>query len=161
VFEKIRKKLNENPSLGIGIGIAFAVVAGVAAFFAIRGAAGPSDAARHAAERPFMDPETNKVFFHERKAGEKIPIHSPYSGKDNAYPADQCWWTKDGKIRQEPFYLLRNNWLKKSGPTFCPDCGRFFDPNLGMPAAGMNPPPTREEWAKTHGKNSESSGDVQ
>jgi hypothetical protein len=150
VLDKIRKKLNQSGGLGAGIAAVVVLLVLVIAFVSFRSATGPSLAAQNASQQPFICTETHKLFFHTLKPGEKLPIYSSYSGKNTAYPADQCWWTKDGKLRSEPFYFLRNSYLGKRGPTFCPDCGRLFDPYLGAPAAGMKPPPTRDEYAKSH-----------
>jgi hypothetical protein len=43
---------------------------------------------------------------------------------------------------------LRNNFKGVKGATFCPDCDRWMDPDAGLPVSGMDPPPTREEFAK-------------
>jgi hypothetical protein len=71
VLEAIRKKLNQSGRLGAGIAIVVVLGAVVLAFYAFRGAAGPSLAAQNASQQPFMCSETNKVFFHTLRG--KIP----------------------------------------------------------------------------------------
>jgi hypothetical protein len=69
--------------------------------------------------------ETGKSFRHKNAAGETLPIYSPYSGKNTAMPAEACFWTSDGKTKSDPTWVLLNDEVGKTGPTFCPDCGRL------------------------------------
>lgn len=82
---------------------------------------------------------TLKHFQHERESGETFPYYSPYTKDQTAYPAETCYWTKDGKAKLEPTYVLLNEYIKKQGPTLCPDCGRLVEPH--------NPPPPAELMA--------------
>lgn len=95
----------------------------------------------------FIDATTGKAFNYKLQAGDKIPVLAP-SGKNTGYPAEYCWWTKDGKMRPEPFPVLLNQYTGKSEPTFCPDCQRLVTP-LNPPAMpNTNPPPTEEEYKR-------------
>jgi hypothetical protein len=84
----------------------------------------------------FMCSETGKVFTYEMHAGEHWPVLSPYSGKMTGYPAERCYWTKDGKRKLTPTYVILNEHLGKPGDTICPECGRVV--------VGHNPPPPAE-----------------
>src|SRR2546423_2989302 len=66
-----------------------------------------ADLSRH---RKFICSETNKAFDVTVEEGMMTPVKSPYSGKNTGYPAEMCWWTKDGQPLKEPHYVL----LKKS-----------------------------------------------
>lgn len=80
--------------------------------------------------------ETKKEFGHVRKAGEKSPVYSPHSKKNTGYPAEKCFWTKDGKIKDHPTYVLVNEYLGSSEPTLCPDCGRLVTLHNPRPRKG-------------------------
>jgi hypothetical protein len=85
-----------------------------------------NDAADLSSRRTFICSETNKPFTAKLETGMTIPIKSPFSGKNTGYPAELCYWTKDGGVRKEPFpVLLKRTLDPTAGPTFCPDCGRL------------------------------------
>ena len=121
------------------------VVGLLAAIIAIR-SAWRSDIATFSRERPFVDATTGKAFTYEISAGESYPVKAPSGGK-TGYPAELCYWTKDGKTRTDPFPVLLNVYAKKPGPTFCPDCGRLVVPHNPPPRPGENPPPTAAEYS--------------
>jgi hypothetical protein len=121
------------------------IVAAVAVFVAIRRAFGPPPEVTAANRRVFVDVETGKPFTYELKIGDMIPVQAP-SGKQSGYPAELCFWTKDGKIREEGFAVVLNEELGKTGPTFCPDCGRLVRGHNPRPQEGDKPPPLKEEY---------------
>lgn len=92
--------------------------------------------------------ETNKPFRHKNEMGETLPILSPYSGKNTGYPGEACYWKEDGSVKDEPTWVLLNEAIGKSGPTFCPECGRLVVGHNPHPKPGMKPPPTHAEYAK-------------
>jgi hypothetical protein len=96
--------------------------------------------------------QTGKAFTVELKDGLSIPVRSPYSGQQTGYPAELCYWTKDGKPKDEPTAVLLNSWVGKRGPTFCPDCGRLVVGRNPEPAPDRKPPPTREEYQSAAGQ---------
>jgi hypothetical protein len=126
------------------------VVAAAAIYSAVRSSFGQSDAAAYAAGRPFICAESGKVFHYDLKIGDTIPVRSPYSGKCTGYPAELCYWTKDGKPKPEPTYVLLNAHVGKPGPTFCPDCGRLVVGLNPTPNDGGPPPPTEQEFRAKH-----------
>lgn len=63
--------------------------------------------------------------------GATFPFVNPKTGASTLYPAEACYWTKDGKAKFPPTYVILNDRLGKPGPTKCPDCGRtvrLFNP---------------------------------
>jgi hypothetical protein len=76
------------------------------------------------AERIMICSETLQSFSYEAGPDETAPFPSPHSGQMTGWPAEKCYWTKDGKAKLEPTYVLLNEYIGKSGPTLCPDCGR-------------------------------------
>ncbi|MFT3785388.1 MAG: hypothetical protein QM770_04380 [Tepidisphaeraceae bacterium] len=113
--------------------------------FMIWNFAGSSDGAALLRDRVFICSETGKPFPHSLTVGEEIPVMSPFSGKRTGFPAEKCYWTKDGKTKSEPTAVLLNAYVGKSGPTYCPDCGRLVVPRNPMPSPGVKPPPTKAE----------------
>ena len=99
--------------------------------------------------RWFVDAATGEGFRHELQVGESIPIVAP-SGNKSGYPAELCYWTKEGTPKADPTPVLLNSYIGKPEPTFCPDCGRLVVGRNPVPKPGMRPPPTREEWEKEH-----------
>lgn len=77
--------------------------------------------------------ETGKVFEFAMTEGEHWPVTSPFSNKKTGYPVERCYWTRDGKRKEEPDYVILNETLGKSGDTICAVCGRIV--------IGHNPTP--------------------
>jgi hypothetical protein len=113
---------------------------------------GSTSAAKASNARIFMDADTGKPFNHEIVRGESFPIKAP-SGNNSGYPAELCYWTKDGKISDKPVPVLLKLYLGQPGPTFCPDCGRLVIAHNPMPDAGSQPPPDQAQYAAAHLNN--------
>src|SRR5438477_6525095 len=113
-----------NSSRGKTLSVASVAIALVLAGFLIWRQLGPTDAEKLSRERLFIDAKTMKAFNYEVKIGDSLPVKAP-SGDRTGYPAELCYWTKDGKPRKDPYPVLLNEFVGKSGPTFCPDCGRL------------------------------------
>ena len=133
------------------------VVAGVVGFigivaiiYAVRANFGATDGEQLAADRMFIDADTGKPFAHTLSLNDPIPVKAP-SGKNTGYPAEACYWTKDGKPKPEPTWVLMNTWKGSKEPTFCPDCGRLVVGHNPPAVAGKAPPPTKEEYHKRGG----------
>jgi hypothetical protein len=142
----LREFLNGPAGKGIAIGV---VVIGLAVgFFSMRKNLGAGEAAYLSTDRVFIDTENGKTFTHTLKVGDMIPIKSPYSGKNTGVEAERCYWTKDGKAKTTPTYVLLNSRKGASEPTFCPDCGRLVVPLNPSAVVGGTPPPTKEEYDK-------------
>jgi hypothetical protein len=133
------------------VAIAIGVVGLVIVIWTIKGTFGESDAAAISADRIYIDSTTMKPFQHELRIGETIPVKAP-SGGMTGYPAELCYWTKDGKINPKPTPVLLNEVIGKSGPTFCPVCGRLVVAHNPPPEAGGRPPPTKEEYERRHAR---------
>lgn len=86
---------------------------------------GPISAAKETSVRDLIDIESSAVFL-----AEAIPLNStppwlnPKTGKPTLVAAEKCFWTKDGKAKLKPTYVLLNEYQGKPGPTICPDCGK-------------------------------------
>lgn len=80
--------------------------------------------------------ETRETFQHKPQVGETIPILSPFSKKKTGYPAEKCYWTKDGKQKLIPTYILMNEHLGIKKPTICPYCGRLVEFHNKLPPPG-------------------------
>lgn len=123
---------------------ALLLVAVAVVFIAVKNAFGPSAEVAEANKRVFIDADTGKSFTHTLKEGDVFPVKAP-SGKEVGYPAELCYWTRDGQIKEEPTAVLLNEWVGKSGPTFCPDCGRLVRGHNPRPQPGDPPPPTQQQ----------------
>ena len=104
--------------------------------------------AARSAHRVFIDANTNQTFEFTLTMGETIPVPSPHSGGQRAgYEAEPCYWTRDGKSKSEPTWVLpRAKVDPAAAPTFCPDCGRLVVPRNPMPSGTTAPPPTKEQY---------------
>src|SRR5438045_3041491 len=106
---------------GSAVAIGGCLVGLVAVFMVIHSTFGGAEGEDVAASRIFVDASTNppKPFKVTLTRGMKIPCKSPYSGQETGYPAELCYWTKDGAIKKEPTAVLLNETVGKTGPTFC------------------------------------------
>jgi len=142
------EKLNSNKTARI---LAMCVVGliVVAAIYVAHDFFGSSSAAKASNARIFIDADTGKPFNHEIARGESFPIKAP-SGNNTGYPAELCYWTKDGQISDKPVPVLLKQYLGQPGPTFCPDCGRLVVAHNPMPDASTKPPPDQAQYASAH-----------
>lgn len=141
----------------IAVSVAFVIVMAIVGN-ALLNSFGTSRAGALSRDRLFICAETGESFRHELEAGEPIPVASPHSGENTGYPAELCYWTADGEIRQEPTAVLLNASIDKSGPTFCPDCDRLVVHWNPRPIPGA-PPPTRDQLSKKVPQATLASGD--
>ena len=136
-----------NSTAGKAVAIVLILLGVVAIYLSVKSNLGESEAAALSRKRTFICSETLKPFSYTVKEGERFPVPSPFSGKNTGYPAEPCYWTKDGQIKSEPSYVLLNELVHKSGPTFCPDCGRLVIPHNPAPRPGDHAPPTQSQYA--------------
>ncbi len=130
---------------GKAVGILGALVCLGAGIYILHGMVGPSAAEQIGNERMYIDAEGN-TFTHAIVSGEKLPVYSSASGKEDGYPAEECWWTPDGQIASQPTYVLLNSYIGKSGPTFCPVCHRMVHIHNPAPRIGETAPQTEQEY---------------
>jgi len=128
------------------------VVATVFSFYQFKGLFGKSEAAAIGNDRVFICSETHKSFRVdlEKLVGQPFPVYSPYSGKNTGYPAELCYWTKDGNVKTDPTPVLLNSFIGIPGPTFCPDCGRLVVAHNPVASVGRKVPPTQAEYEAKH-----------
>ena len=139
------QKISQSTSGKIAV-VAVLVVAVAFSIYSATKFFGRSDAVALATDRIFVCSETGKSFHVTIGIGTAIPAYSPYSGKNTGYPAELCYWDKDGSIMKEPTAVLLNQAVGKSGPTFCPYCGRLVVGHNPIPQPGSTPPPTRDQY---------------
>ena len=96
-----------------------------------------------------MCSETGKSFELSVDANTRVPVRSPYSGKNTGYPAEFCYWTKEGKLKKDPTFVLLNSYQGIKDPTFCPDCGRLVVAQNPPGIPGDMAPPTKTEYRPT------------
>lgn len=84
--------------------------------------------------RTLVDSETGKVFENFRiPNGASFPVKNPDTGNSTLYMAEACYWTKEGKAKLSPTWVLVKETIGQSGPTLCPDCGRRVVPHNPTP----------------------------
>lgn len=139
---------------GAALAIAGCCVGALIVFWVIKSTFAQDSGEYAASHRIFMDASTHppKSFKVDLQAGMSIPVKSPYSGKDTGYLAELCYWTKSGGVKEDPTPVLLNQHLGKSGPTFCPDCGRLVVGHNPAAIPGTKPPPTEEEYKSRGGR---------
>ncbi len=149
-MERIREFLETTTGKAIGVGVI--ALAAIVLFFAGRSYFGSSSAANLSRDRAFICSQTGKAFEHTLEYGEAIPIKSPFSKENTGYPAELCYWTREGTIKQTPTAVLLRSWLGEKGPTFCKDCGRLVVGHNPKPREGDPPPPTGAEYSERRGQ---------
>lgn len=156
------ERFREFMSSGAGKAVAGGVIALAlfALLLSIRSTFRQSRAAEESRERLFICSQTLKTFDFELNRGATIPAISPYTGQPTGYPAELCYWTRDGGSKSTPTPVCLNAYRGIREPTFCPDCGRLVIGHNPVPSAGAAPPPLQEEYAARprHGRNH---GDLQ
>src|SRR4051795_7976899 len=75
--------------------------------WAVKGNFGVSEAGALSRDRIYIDAKTGKAYEYSIKEGDTVPVTAPSGGK-TGYPAELCFWTKDGKIKQDPTPVLLN-----------------------------------------------------
>jgi hypothetical protein len=130
-----------------------AIVCIVAGLWSLRNYVHASSAADIANTRVFVDAETGQAFNYTITPTMTLPVTSPDTGKQTGYPAELCYWTADGQIKDEPTAVVLNSTLDPTSrePTFCPDCGRLVVAHNPKPRPGDRPPPTRQEYYAQRG----------
>ena len=150
-MDAIREFLNK--PVGKIIGAAIGIAALMASGWIMYRYLGPTDAERASRDRVYIDSETGKTFTHSLQIGDTIPLVSPSTGRPTGYPAEMCYWTPDGHLKDDPTPVLLNQYVGKKGPTFCPDCGRLVVPHNPKPNPQDKPPPTLAEYNARHPKD--------
>src|SRR5947207_2814894 len=96
------------PKLGRAVLIGVVVVALVAAGWLLKDRFLKPPDQLSSRSSQFVCSETGKAFNYELKEGDSIPVRSPFSGKNTGYPAELCYWTKDGTMKETPTPVLLN-----------------------------------------------------
>lgn len=127
---------------GVIAAVVLLLLGGGAMYWTVFAGDGRSDLAEDNSNIWFVD-EAGQSFKVRLTVGMSAQIER--NGK-KAYPAELCFWTKDGKPKTTPTPVLLNSNLGKSEPTFCPDCGRLVVGRNPPAREGANPPPTEAEY---------------
>jgi hypothetical protein len=143
-LEGLRKFLKT--PVGKLAGIILAAGAVALMVYVVRDTFGQNEAQAASRNRLFICAKTGKTFEYEMKVGDTMPVLSPHSGSNTGYRAELCYWTADGKPKDEPTPVLLNEFANKPGPTFCPDCKRLVVGHNPKATANRRPPPTEKEY---------------
>lgn len=138
----MRKFLETKAGQAVGvIGAGLCLALGAYVIFSSLGAS----AASVANDRVFIDATTGNTFEYQLRMGDAIPVDAP-SGQKTGFPAEACYWTKEGTATSEPHFVLLNDYANKPGPTFCPTCSRLVVGHNPVPVEGSKAPPTQAEY---------------
>lgn len=75
--------------------------------------------------RPAKDSVTGVDFRDfQMPPGDAPPWKNPSTGQETLWPAELCYWTRDGKATLTPTLVILNQYTGQTGKTMCPDCGR-------------------------------------
>ncbi len=107
---------------------------------------GDNEAAAASRDRVFICAASGESFTHELERGQVTPVLSPHSGEHTGYPAELCYWTPDGNVKDEPTTVLLNEYAGKAGPTFCRECNRLVVGHNPQPEPGDKPPPLKDHY---------------
>lgn len=135
MFEALRKFFR-SPA-GMAVAVVLVLLGIYAAYSSLRGFT-TTEAAELSSQRMYIDTKTGKTVPVKLKAGMSLP--------DGLVPAEACYWTKDGKEKKDPTWVLLNLYKGIKDPTFCPDCGRLVVGHNPRPGPDVRPPPTKEEY---------------
>lgn len=98
----------------------------------------PPDAGDISRHRTVVDLKTGEVIKDFAiPENSTMPWTNPKTGEKTLIQGEACFWTKDGKAKLEPTYVLLNEMIGKTGPTICPDCGRTVVPHNPLPPAEL------------------------
>lgn len=121
-------------------GVIAVVVLAVAGFILYSTFTGGSNPAVQSRTRPMIDRDTGELFEkYVVKDGMTQPYPHPSTGKLTLFPAEKCFWTKDGKAKLTPTYVLLREYKGEQGETLCPDCGKRVVPHNPSPPANLFP----------------------
>lgn len=99
---------------------------------------GGRDAEVSSKRRDCIDAESGEVFLeYGITTGSNAPWKNPKTGKMTLFPAEKCFWTKDGQAKLEPTLVLLNRYVGKDAVTICPDCGRKVVLHNPMPPGDL------------------------
>jgi len=98
----------------------------------------PPSAGDLSRRRTVVDTKTGEVFNDfVIPENSTMPWANPKTGEKTLIQGEACYWTKDGKAKLEPTYVILNEMIGKPGPTVCPDCGRTVSAHNPLPPADL------------------------
>lgn len=120
------------------------LVAGILLYSTLR-KIDPADVTK---SRRGIDPESGKVFMIRIVEGESAPWKNPDTGQRTLFPAEACYWTRDGKATLNPTFVFVKAYLGSKEKTYCPDCGREVRTHNPMPPDELMAKAAEEKNAK-------------
>jgi len=142
----------------------------VSGILLVRTMGGGSDAGTASRRRDVIDAETGELFRDFPIAeGARFPWTNPKTGTPTLYPAERCYWTRDGRATLEPTFVFVKEYADIDEDTTCPDCGREVVPHNPLPpeelmieaarARGARDPGGRDPGGRDRGGRDPGGGD--
>lgn len=141
MVEKIQAWLRTPAGRLAGLGLA--VIAVGFLVWNLMSAFGEDPAAAATNTRVFIDSQTGKTFNVSIRDLQPLPLVTP-AGTKTGYPAEACFWTKDGGIKSEPTFVFVKEYAGIHEATYCPDCGRLVVQLNPSAMPGRTPPPLKK-----------------
>lgn len=82
-----------------------------------------ADISEMASGSSVMDSETGEVIPRFMAPKEFAPWVNPKTGKRTLWPAEPCYYNKDGSVKSKPTMVIPND-VGYTDAKVCPDCGR-------------------------------------
>jgi hypothetical protein len=116
------------------MGVVGAAVLVVAVILIITNLPGRSEAGESSRLRVMIDSKTSEIFNDFRiSEGQQPPYLNLKTGERTLFPAETCYWTRDGEAKLVPTMVLLRGWTEPGTETTCPDCGRKVVRHNPMP----------------------------
>lgn len=102
------------------MGVAGAILLVVAAILILTNLPGRSEAGEASRLRTLIDSKTSEVFEDFRiDEDQQPPYANPKTGNRTLYPAEACYWAKDGGAKLTPTYVFLREWIEPDAETMC------------------------------------------
>jgi len=126
-----RKRMEQRAK--IGVAVVLMLVACVLVYSSFRS----GDPTADTNVRTGIDSVTGKTFDVRIVENDRFPWTNPDTGDRTLYPAEKCFWTRDGKATLKPTLVFVKAYAGINEKTICPDCGHEVRQHNPMPPGNL------------------------